>query len=180
MIFIFYIIPGLLCSVNFLMYSKVIESNICIYFLFLTLSSIMFHHKWLVPCAIQQDLIDPPLQMQEFASINPTLPVHPTPSPSSKLEKQLQPYTMSSLLERVYQITFSSVLCLAPPPSLPAPSLPTLRPPSSAIRNRSEVEAADLFHHLQQWFKNLWFGVRSLEFGSQVHNFLTLQTEHNI
>ena len=43
----------------------------------------MFHHQWLdiVPCAIQQDLIAYPLQMQEFASINPIFPVHPIPSP---------------------------------------------------------------------------------------------------
>ena len=33
---------------------------IYVYILFLTLFSIMFHHKWLdiVPCAIQQDLMD--------------------------------------------------------------------------------------------------------------------------
>ena len=44
----------------------------------------MFLHKWLdiVPCAIQQDLIAYPLQMQEFASMNPRLLVHSTPSPS--------------------------------------------------------------------------------------------------
>ena len=38
-----------------LLYSKVTQS----YIHFLTLSSIMFHHKWLdiVPCAVQQDLI---------------------------------------------------------------------------------------------------------------------------
>ena len=41
---------------------------------------ILFHHKWLdiVPCAIQQDLIAYPIQMQYFASTNPKLPVHPT------------------------------------------------------------------------------------------------------
>ena len=32
-------------------------------------------------CAIQQDVIAYPLQMQEFASTNPRLPVHPTPFP---------------------------------------------------------------------------------------------------
>ena len=54
------------------------------YILFLTLSSIMFHQKWLdvVLCALQQDLIAYPLQMQWFAFTNPKLPVHPTPSPS--------------------------------------------------------------------------------------------------
>ena len=45
MIFIFSIIPGLQCSVNFLSYSKVIQSDIHIYTLFLTLSSIMLCHK---------------------------------------------------------------------------------------------------------------------------------------
>ena len=49
--------------------------------LFLTLSSIMLHDKWLdvVPGAIQQDLIANPFQMQ---SVNPRFPVHPTPSSS--------------------------------------------------------------------------------------------------
>ena len=39
---------------------------------------IMLHHKWLdiVPNAEQQDLIAYPTQKQEFASINPKLPVH--------------------------------------------------------------------------------------------------------
>ena len=67
---------------KFLLYSKVTQSCICTYILSLTLSSIMFHHKWLdkVPCAIQQDLIAYPLQMQQLTSTNPTLPVHPTHS----------------------------------------------------------------------------------------------------
>ena len=62
MIFIFSIIVGLKRSVNFLLYSKVTQSHMHI--LFLTLSSIMFHHKWLdmVSCATQQDLIAYPLQ----------------------------------------------------------------------------------------------------------------------
>ena len=52
-----------------------------IYILFLTLSSIMFHHKWLyiVPCDTQQDLIAYPLHMQLFASTKLKLPVHPLP-----------------------------------------------------------------------------------------------------
>ena len=43
--------------------------------------NIMLHHKWLdiVPNAMQQDLIANPLQRQEFTSINPKLPIHPTP-----------------------------------------------------------------------------------------------------
>jgi len=58
-IFIFSIIVGLQCSVNLLLYSKVTQSHIHTYILFLTLSSIMLHHKRLVivPSAIQQDLI---------------------------------------------------------------------------------------------------------------------------
>ena len=38
MIFIFSVIAGLQCSVNFLLYSKVTQSHIHIYILFLTLS----------------------------------------------------------------------------------------------------------------------------------------------
>ena len=57
-IFIFSIICGLQCPVNILLYGKMTQSHIPIYILFLTLSSIMLHHKWLdiVPSAIQQDL----------------------------------------------------------------------------------------------------------------------------
>ena len=64
MIFIFSIIVGLQCSVNFLLYSKVTQSHIHIYILFLTLSSIMLHHKWLdiASSATQQDLIAYPFQ----------------------------------------------------------------------------------------------------------------------
>ena len=45
----------------------------------------MLYHKWLdiVPCATQWSLIIYPPHMQEFASTNPTLPVHPPPSPSA-------------------------------------------------------------------------------------------------
>ena len=44
---------------QFLLYSKVTQSYIYMHILFLTLSSIRFHHKCLamVPCAIQQNLI---------------------------------------------------------------------------------------------------------------------------
>ena len=74
---------------QFLLFSKVTQFVcVCVYtqaFFFLDCSSIMFYHKWLdiVPCAIQQDLIAYPLQMQQFPSTNPKLPVHPTPSPSA-------------------------------------------------------------------------------------------------
>ena len=49
----------------FLLYSKVTQSHTYIHSFF-PLSSIMFHYKWLdiVPCAIRQDLIAYPLQMQ--------------------------------------------------------------------------------------------------------------------
>ena len=61
-----------------------IHTYIYICILFLTLSSIMFHHKCseIVPWVIQQNFIAYPFQMQQFASTNPTLSVHPTPSPS--------------------------------------------------------------------------------------------------
>ena len=58
---------------QFLLYSKVTQFYIyvCmyinyIYSFFLILSSIMFQHKWLdiVSCAIQQEFIAYPLQMQ--------------------------------------------------------------------------------------------------------------------
>ena len=47
MIFIFSIIVGLQCSINFLLYSKVTQLHTHTYLLFLTLSSIMLHHSWL-------------------------------------------------------------------------------------------------------------------------------------
>ena len=66
MIFIFSIIVGLQCSVNFLLYSKVTQSQIDVYIIFLTLSSLMPHRKWLdiVSCALQQDLIAYAFQRQ--------------------------------------------------------------------------------------------------------------------
>ena len=71
---IFSFIAGLQSSVNFLLYSKVTESHTHththththMYILFLTLSSMMLHYKWLdtVPSAKQQDLIAYPFQRQ--------------------------------------------------------------------------------------------------------------------
>ena len=80
MIFIFSIIVGVQCSVNFLLYGKETQSHTHTFFFF-TLSSVKLHHKWLdiVPSAIQQDLIAYPFQRQWSASINPHFPVHPTP-----------------------------------------------------------------------------------------------------
>ena len=76
---IIFIIMDLQCSVNFCSTAQW-PSYTYTYILFLTLSFIMFHHKWLdiVPCALQQDLTAYPLQVQEFASANPQLPVHCT------------------------------------------------------------------------------------------------------
>ena len=51
-----------------------------------------------VPCAIQQDLIAYPLQMQQFASTNPKLPVHPTPSHSPLATTSLFSNSMSLFL----------------------------------------------------------------------------------
>ena len=61
----FSIIVGLQCPLNFYCIAKW-PSHTYVYILFLTLSSIMFHCKWLdrVPCAIQQDLIVYPFQRQ--------------------------------------------------------------------------------------------------------------------
>ena len=46
---------------------------------------IMLHHKWLdiVPSTTQQDLFANPFQRQQFASVNPKLPIHPIHSPST-------------------------------------------------------------------------------------------------
>ena len=64
MIFIFAIIAGSQCSVNFLLYSKVTQLRTHVYILFSHI--IMLHHKWLdiVSSAIQQDLIAYSFQRQ--------------------------------------------------------------------------------------------------------------------
>ena len=64
MIFIFSIIAGLQCSVNFLLYNKVTQLHVHVYIIFSHI--IMLHHKWLdiVSSAIQQDLIANPFQRQ--------------------------------------------------------------------------------------------------------------------
>ena len=66
----------------FLLCSMVPQLHIHVYILFSRI--IMLCHKWLdiVPSAIQQDLIANLFQRQQFLSINPKLPIHPTPSPS--------------------------------------------------------------------------------------------------
>ena len=64
MIFIFSIVAGLQCPVNFLLYSKVSQLHIYVYTLFYYI--IRLHHKWLdiVPSATQQNLTANPLQRQ--------------------------------------------------------------------------------------------------------------------
>ena len=64
MIFIFFIIAGLQCSVNFLLYSMMTQLHMHEYILFFHI--IMLHHKWLdiVTSATQQDLAAYPLHMQ--------------------------------------------------------------------------------------------------------------------
>ena len=107
MIFIFSIILGLhtvFCL--FLPYGRVtqflshthtdIYTYIYICILFLTLSSIMFHHycQDIVACPIQWDLILYPLQMQQFTSINPQTPCpsHALPQPFGNHKSVLQVY----------------------------------------------------------------------------------------
>ena len=62
MVFIFSVIAGLQCSVNFLLYSKVTQSHMHVYIPFSHI--IMLHHKWpdVNPSAVQQDLIVYPFQ----------------------------------------------------------------------------------------------------------------------
>ena len=51
-----------------------------------------------ISCATQQDLIAYSLQMQKFASTNPKLPVHSTPSPSPLKTTSLFSMSMSLFL----------------------------------------------------------------------------------
>ena len=59
----------------------VTQLNIHVYILFSHI--IMLHCKQLdiVPSATQQDLIANPFQKLQFGSINPRLPIYPSPSP---------------------------------------------------------------------------------------------------
>ena len=105
-IFIFPIIVALECSVNFCCTAKWPTQSYT-YILFFTLPSIMFYHKWLdvVACATQQDRIAYPLQMQEFAPINPRLPVHlfafiPSPPSVSNALLYAQVLELSMFCER--------------------------------------------------------------------------------
>ena len=69
-------------SCQFLLYSEVTQSHKYIH----SLSYNIFHHGLFqeTGCSslqLQPDFVSLPFYMQEFASANPKLPVHPTPSP---------------------------------------------------------------------------------------------------
>ena len=90
-IFIFSIIVGIQCSVDFYCTAKwPSHTYICI-ILFLILSSIMFHHKWLdrVPCAVQQDLIAYPLQCNSLHLLTPDSQSTPLPPPRRHFKNEL-------------------------------------------------------------------------------------------
>ena len=71
----------MLCE--FLLYSKVIQLYIYIYTFFFIFFSIMIYLRIfnIVPCAVQEDLVVYPSYIYSFASANPTLPLHPSPTP---------------------------------------------------------------------------------------------------
>ena len=74
----FFTIVDLQCSVNFcckVKWPSYTYRYIYDYILFFTLSSIMFHCKWLdiVPCAIQQDLIAYPRQCSSLHLLTPKI-----------------------------------------------------------------------------------------------------------
>ena len=84
MIFILSIILDVECSVNYSCSATWPSRTYIHTFFFLTSSSIVFHQKWLdvIPCTVQQGLIADPLWMQESASLDPRLRVHPAASAS--------------------------------------------------------------------------------------------------
>ena len=74
-------------------------------------SHIILHHVssrvTIVPCAIEQNLIAYPLQMQQFVSTNPRLQVHPTPSlslmaTSSLFSKSMSFFSVKRLICALY------------------------------------------------------------------------------
>jgi len=89
----------------FLLYSMVTQLHIHVRILFLHI--IMLHHKWLdvVPSATQQDLIANPFQRQQSASINPKLPIHPTPSSSPLATTSLFSKTMIKKMKFICTLT---------------------------------------------------------------------------
>ena len=104
---------------QFLLYRKVTQSCIyvyiciCIYTYIYThsFSHIILHHvllqviRYIVPCAIQQDLIAHPLQMHEFSSANPRFPIHPTPPTSSLTNISL------SYMSMIFSVLVTDHLC---------------------------------------------------------------------
>ena len=74
MIFIFFIIAGFLCSVNFLLYSMVTSHTYLYTFFVLTLSCSVISDQTVLGVT-QQDLIAYPFRRQESASTNPKLPM---------------------------------------------------------------------------------------------------------
>ena len=84
---------------QFLLYIKVTQFYIYVYIPFLTLSSIMFHHKWLgiVPYAITEGSGSHCLSTPN-ASTDPKLPVHPNPSPFYLATTSLFSMSMSLFL----------------------------------------------------------------------------------
>ena len=81
--FFFLIVVDLTVFYQFLLYYKVTQLYIYIHIIFLTLSSIIFHHKWLdiVPCATQQDLIAYPSKCCSLHLLTPNSQSIPLPPP---------------------------------------------------------------------------------------------------
>ena len=87
--------------------STVQQSDPVIYIF--SFSHIILHHVPSQMTVIQQDLIPHPLQMQQFAPINPKLPVHLTPFSSplattSLFSKSMSFFSVERFLCAVYQI----------------------------------------------------------------------------
>ena len=103
----FSIIVGLQCSVNFYCTAKWSVKHIYTFFFLHYPPSYFIMLLDIVPSAIEQDLIAYPLQTQEFASIKPRLPVHPTLLPfplatSSLFSKTLSFYTAERFIYAIY------------------------------------------------------------------------------
>ena len=57
------------------------QLHIYVYIIFSPIVMLRYKYLDIVLSATQQDLIASPFQKQQFASINPKLPIPPTPSP---------------------------------------------------------------------------------------------------
>ena len=77
---IYFIEVQLICNLQVLLYSKVIQLYIYINLLFFIFFSIMVYHEILniFPRAIQSDLVVYPFCIEWFACTNPKLPIHPS------------------------------------------------------------------------------------------------------